>query len=176
MTFTERRFFGNQRLAVGAGVVVVVVLSLVLLHFVLRLGLGIGAWAPDLLTVALLLSVRRVRFGTAAAIGFTLGILEDAFVLVAFGANTVAMTLVGMLGAQTRVLFVTTTSLTFHLIYLAAGKWLRDFIHWLLQQKSDFASGFVESMLLDGVPAALYAALAGVLFAKLVGPHGESES
>ena len=176
MAAAERRFARGQRFALGSGAVLAVALTLAFGHFLLRLGLGIGTWAPDLLTMALLLSVRRVRFGTAAGIGFTLGILEDAFVLVTFGANTLAMTLLGMLGAQTRVLFVNTTSLSFHLIYLAAGKWLRDFIHWVLQQKSDFASGFVESMLLRGVPAALYVALVGVLFVKFLGPFGESES
>ena len=176
MAATERRFFSGQRLGTGAGAVVAVTLILVFLHFVLRLGMGIGAWAPDLLTVALLLSVRRVRFGTAATVGFTLGILEDAFALVAFGANTLAMTVVGILGAQTQVLFVTTTSLRFDIAYLAAGKWLRDFIHWILQQRMGLTTGFVEPMILDGVPAALYAALAGLLFLRLAGPFGEGES
>jgi cell shape-determining protein MreD len=176
MPATERRFFSGQRLGMGAGAAVAVTLILVFLHFVLRLGLGVGAWAPDLLTVALLLSVRRVRFGTAAAVGFTFGILEDAFALVAFGANTLAMTVVGILGAQTRVLFVTTTSLSFQIIYFAAGKWLRDFIHWMLQQRIGLSTGFLEPMVLNGVPAALYAALAGLLFVRLVGPFGESES
>ena len=160
----------------GAGAVVAVTLALTFLHFLLRLGLGIGAWAPDLLAVALLLSVRRVRVGTAAGIGFTLGILEDAFVLVAFGANTAAMTIVGMLGAQTRVLFVTTTSLSFILVYLVAGKWLRDFVHWLLQLRDGLAGGFVESMVLDAVPAALYVGLVGGLLVKVIGPLGESEA
>ena len=175
MAATERRFFGGQQLGMGAGTVVVT-LILVFLHFVLRLGLGIGAWAPDLLTVALLLNVRGMRLGTAAAVGFTLGILEDAFALVAFGANTLAMTVVGILGAQTHVLFVTTTSLAFHIVYLAAGKWLRDLIHWILQQGIGPTAGFVEPMILDAVPSALYAALAGLLFVRLVGPFGESES
>ncbi len=176
MAATERRFFGGQRLGMGAGGVVVVTLILVFLHFAFRLGLGIGAWAPDLLTVALLLNVRRLRLGTAAAVGFTLGILEDAFALATFGANTLAMTVVGILGAQTHVLFVTTTSLAFHIVYLAAGKWLRDLIHWILQQRIGPSTGFVEPMILDAVPAALYAALAGLLFVRLIGPYGESES
>lgn len=135
-----------------------------------------GSGAPDLLTVALLFNVRRVRSGTAACIGFGFGMLEDAFTLVAFGANTLAMTLVGVLGVQTRAFFVSTAALSFHIVYFAVGKWLRDFIHWMLQQGAGLNSGFVEPMILTSVPAALYAALAGVLLVKLIGPLSDSES
>ncbi len=176
MAVAERRLPGTGGPGIGPGVVVAITLILVFLHFVLRLGFGIGAGAPDLLTVALLLHVRRVRFGTAACIGFSLGMLEDAFTLVAFGANTVAMTLVGILGVQTRAFFVSTTSLSFHIVYFVTGKWLRDLVHWILQQRVELASGFVESMVLAGVPAALYAALVGVLLVQLLGAFSESES
>ena len=131
--------------------------------------------APDLLTVALLFNARRVRSGTAAGIGFIFGMLEDAFTLVAFGANTLAMTLVGVLGVQTRAFFVSTASLSFHIVYFALGKWLRDFIHWVLRQGAGLGGGFVEPMVLVGVPAALYAALAGVLLVKLIDPFGDGE-
>ena len=134
-----------------------------------------GAWTPDLLTVALLLHARRVRFGTAACVGFTLGMLEDAFTLVAFGANTVAMTVVGILGVQTRAFFVSTTSLSFHIVYFATGKWLRDFIHWILQQAAGISGGFIEPMILTGVPAAFYAAVVGVLVVKFIGPFNASD-
>ena len=151
-------------------------LLLVFLHFVLRLGFATDAAIPDLLTVVLLLGARRVRTGTAACIGFTLGMLEDAFTLAAFGTNTLAMVLTGILGVQTRVFFVSVTSLSFHIAYFGAGKWLRDFIHWILQVRAGPAAGFVEAMVLTGVPAALYAALTGVLLVKLIGSSGEGES
>ena len=176
MAVVDRPLPGSPRLGIGSGVVVAVTLILVFCHFVLKLGLGMGAEAPDLLTVALLFHVRRVHFGTAACVGFTLGMLEDAFALVAFGANTVAMTVVGILGVQTRAFFVPTTSLSFHLIYFVTGKWLRDFIHWILQQAAGVTSGFIEPMILTAVPAALYAALVGVLVVKLIGPFSEGES
>ena len=172
----ERPLTGTPRLGIGSGAAVALTLILVFFHFVLRLGLGVGAGAPDLLTVALLLHVRRVRSGTAACVGFTLGMLEDAFTLVAFGAHTVAMTLVGILGVQTRAFFVSTTSLSFHIVYFVAGKWLRDFIHWILQHAAGVRSGFIEPMVFAAVPAALYAALVGVLIVRLVGPFSESES
>lgn len=176
MVVAELPLPGSPRLGIGSGVAVALTLILVFLHFVLRLGLGMAAEAPDLLAVALLLHARRVRFGTAACVGFTLGMLEDAFTLVAFGANTVAMTVVAMLGAQTRALFVPTTSLSFLITYFVTGKWLRDLIHWLLQRAGGVPGGFVEPMILTGVPAALYAALVGVLVVKFIHPFNEGES
>lgn len=176
MAAAERPLPGTGRLGMGSGTGVFLTLILVFFHFFLRLGLGMGAEAPDLLTVALLLHVRRVRSGTAACIGFALGMLEDAFTLVTFGANTLAMTLVGILGVQTRAIFVSTASLSFHIVYFGAGKWLRDFVHWILQRRVGFASGFVEPMILTGVPAALYAALVGVILVKLTSPFSENET
>ncbi len=165
----------SPRLGIGSGAVVAVTLVLVCLHFVLRLGLGMGPEAPDLLVVALLLHVRNVRFGTAACIGFALGLLEDAFALVAFGANIVAMTVVGMLGVQTRAFFVSTTSISFHIVYFVVGAWLRDFIHWTLRWMAGVTGGFVEPMVLGAVPAALYAALVGVVVLRLTSPFSEHE-
>ncbi len=156
-----------------SGAVLAITLVLVLLHFVLWLGFGLGAAAPDLLTLALLLNARRVRAGTAACIGFALGVLADAFALVNFGANALAMSLVGILGVQTRALIVSAMSRSFHFVYFAVGKWSRDLVHWVLQQRAGHASGFVDALILDGVPAALYAASVGVLLVMLVGLFGE---
>ena len=147
--------------------------ALAVLHFFLRLGLGVGGWAPDLLTVALLVGVRGVGIGTGAGIGFAFGLLEDAFSILAFGANMVAMTVLGALGAQTRDLFVG-ESLQFYVGYLIVGKWLRDLIHWVLQGEA-IRGEFVQSMLIDGLPAALYAALVGTLILTVVGVVREPE-
>jgi hypothetical protein len=84
----------------------ILVAALVFVHFLLHVGLGYGRGAPDLLTVALLLAAREVRVGTAAAVGLLFGLLEDALSVLAFGANAVAMTAIGILGALTRDLFV----------------------------------------------------------------------
>lgn len=176
MAVAERPLPVARRLGIGPGTSVVVTLILVFFHFLLRLGMGMGAGAPDLLTIALLLNARRVRSGTAACIGFALGMLEDAFTLVAFGANTLAMTLVAILGVQTRAFFVSTAALSFQIVYFGAGKWLRDFVHWVLQQRVGLASGFLEPMILTGVPAALYAALVGVILVRLTGPFSENET
>ena len=90
---------------------------LILLHFGLHVSLGFGEGAPDLLAVGLLIGAREVGMGRAAGFGFVLGLLEDAFSVLAFGANTFALTLVGTGGAGTRDFFVG-DSLFFVMSYL----------------------------------------------------------
>ncbi len=70
----------------------VLVFLLVVLHFGLRLTLGMDVWAPDLLTLAVLIGARQLRGGPAAALGFALGLLEDAGSLGAFGAAAITQT------------------------------------------------------------------------------------
>ncbi len=142
------------------------------LHLLLRVGLGLGSWAPDLMTLALLIGARHVGLGAGAGMGFAFGLLEDAFSILAFGANTVAMTVVGALGARTRDLFVG-ESVQFFLWYLAIGKWIRDLIHWALTGDS-VRGAFVQQMLVDGSIAAAYAAAVGTLILVLLGAVRES--
>lgn len=137
----------------------VTVALLVLLHLLLHLGLGWAGWVPDLLAVALLLGARDLRIGAGAGFGFLLGLLEDAFSLLAFGANTVTFTLLGLVGARTRDLFVGDSAL-FMVSYLALGVWLRTFLHWMLAGPV-VRGGALEVLVLEGVPGALYAAVVG---------------
>ncbi|MCJ7629043.1 MAG: hypothetical protein MUO50_11730 [Longimicrobiales bacterium] len=136
-------------------------LFLVGLHFFLHVGLSIGRAAPDLLTLALLLAVGKRGMGWGGALGFFLGLLEDAFSILAFGANALAMTVVGILGARTRDLFVG-DSLLFFLAYLASGKLLRELIHWVAVGEA-MREPFLNAVLIDGGIAALYLALVGLL-------------
>ncbi|MFC1575035.1 hypothetical protein ACFL5A_00110 [Gemmatimonadota bacterium] len=144
---------------------------LVVLHFFLHLGLGIVRGAPDLLTLALLLAAREVGMGAGAGLGFFFGLLEDAFSVLAFGANALAMTVVGILGARTRDLFVG-DSLLFFFWYLAGGKWVRDLIHWIVAGEG--ARGPVlNALVIDGSLAAVYVAIIGLL---LLIPLGGKEA
>lgn len=136
-------------------------------HFFLKVGLGFGLWAPDLLTVALLLLARELRTGKAAAIGFCFGLLEDGFSILAFGANTLTLTLLGILGARSRDLFVA-ESAGFFLGYLAVGSWLRYALHWVLAGGAGRESAG-QVLLIQGPVAALYAAGVGVVFLLLTG-------
>lgn len=144
-----------------------VVPTLVVLHFLLHVGFSVGGGAPDLLTLALLLAAREKGMGLSAGFGFVLGLLEDAFSVLAFGASTLAMTLTGALGARTRDLFVG-DSLRFFFLYLGAGKLLRDLVYWIVAGET-IREPFVSSVLVDGGIAAIYVAVVGVLLVRALG-------
>jgi rod shape-determining protein MreD len=148
------------------------VVVLFLLHFLLHLGIGLGRVAPDLLTVALLLAARHVGAGTAAGLGFAFGVMEDAFSVLAFGASTLALTVVGAAGASTRDLFVG-DSFLFVVSYLFIGKWTRDLLHWVMVGES-LREPFTQAMLVEGSIAALYATAVGLLAMTLSGAWSES--
>ena len=133
---------------------------LVLLHFGLHLSLGLGRSAPDLLIVALLIAAREVGVGTGAGLGFLFGLLDDAFSVLAFGANTLALTLVGVAGGKTRDFFVG-DSLSFMVSYLVFGKWCRDLLHWVAVGEA-VREPFIDTMLINSPLAAAYATLIGL--------------
>lgn len=148
------------------------VVVLALLHFLLHLGFGLGSLAPDLLTISLLLAAREVGMGTAAGIGFAFGILLDAFSLLAFGANTVAMTVLGAAGARTRDLFVG-DSFFFVVSYLFLGKWVKDLLFWVLVGEG-IREPFVQAVLVEASVNGLYAAAVGVVVVTVTGAWWES--
>lgn len=145
--------------------------GLVVLHFLLHLGFGIGRAAPDLLTVALLLAAWTGGIGRGAGFGFAFGLLEDAFSVLAFGANAVAMTVVGALGSVTREFFVG-ESLLFFVAYLVVGKWVRDFLQWIVAGEA-VREPFVQGLVLQSGLAALYGAAVGVALILITGRPGE---
>ena len=150
----------------------ILVAALVFLHFLLHVGLGYGRGAPDLLTIALLLAAREVGLGTAAALGLFLGLLEDALSVLAFGANAVAMTVIGILGALTRDLFVGDSRL-FAVSYFFVGKWMRDFLHWVMVGDS-LRQPFLDQVIVQGFTASVYAAIVGLIVVMLVPRPGEA--
>lgn len=149
-----------------------VVAVLVVLHFFLHVGLGLGSQAPDLLTVALLLAAREVGVGTAAGIGLVFGLLEDALSVLSFGANTVAMVVLGSAGAATRDLFVG-DSFVFMVSYFFAGKVVRDLVHWVVTGEA-IRQPFVDQVLLHGALGGLYAAATAVVVLTVTGLWRES--
>ncbi len=134
---------------------------LIILHFGLHVSLGLGELAPDLLVIALLLGAREVDIGRGAGLGFLLGLLEDAFSVLSFGANTLALTLVGMAGSRTRDLFVG-DSLLFMISYLVLGKWMRDLLHWVAVGEG-LRESFIDTMLIQSPISAAYAGLIGLV-------------
>jgi rod shape-determining protein MreD len=131
------------------------------LHFVLHISLGLGAWAPDLLTLAVLLGARELEGGAAAALGFGLGLVEDAVSLGAFGAGMVTQTVVGYLGARSRDLFVG-ESVLFLGLYLFVGAWLQDALYFGVAQAVR-RGGVSEQLLMAAPMEAAYVAVVGMV-------------
>ena len=144
-----------------------VVVGLFLLHFLLHVGMGLGRGAPDLLTVALLLAAREVGVGSAAGTGLLFGLLEDALSVLSFGANSVSMSILGLLGAVTRDLFVG-DSLFFLVSYFVVGKFVRDLIHWTVVGDT-VRQSFMDQVLVQGLLGGLYAAAVGIAVMAVTG-------
>jgi len=110
--------------------VIFVILFLAFLHFLL--GPLFDSWfvSPNLLVCAVLLSARQLRPSGAAAVGFVLGLLEDAMVVSHFGLATLLLLLLGYLGSLTRDLFVG-EELLFIGTYLFIGTWLFEATSYL---------------------------------------------
>lgn len=145
---------------------------LVVLHLSLHVGLGVGAAAPDLMTLGLLIMVRELGVARAALLGLALGLLEDALSVPTFGSAALAMTVVAIVGARTRDLFVG-DSVLFAVTYLMLGKWLRDLLQWLLVAE-EFREPFVRTMLVEGGLAAAYMALVGLVALAVLGISWDS--
>lgn len=150
----------------------VVVGLLFVLHFLLHVGLSIGAGAPDLLTVALLIGAREVGLGPAALLGLVFGLLEDALSAVSFGANSIAMTVVALGGGVTRDLFVGDSRL-FVVSYFFLGKVARDLLHWLSVGEG-VRQPFVEQVAVQGTIGGAYAAVVGLALVTVTGLTRES--
>ena len=133
---------------------------LVVLHFALHLTLGMGGWAPDLLTLAVLLAARQLRGGPAAGLGFALGLLEDGVSLGAFGAAAMTQTVIGYLGARSRDLFVG-DSVLFLSLYFFLGAWLQDGLYYWVAPGVRRGEP-VDALLVQAPLDALYVAVAGV--------------
>lgn len=144
-----------------------VILLLVTVHFLFTVGFGVERGMPDLLVLALLLAARELRVGSAAFLGLALGVLEDAFAVLSFGANALALVLVGILGSRSRDVFVGESG-AFIVLYLGLGKWLRDLLHWIAAGGG--ARGpFLEVVLLQGFAGAVYVAAVGWFVAMVAG-------
>lgn len=133
---------------------------LVAAHFVLRVSLGFGEGAPDLLTVAVLLGARRVRPSLGALLGLVLGLLRDSLGVGSFGADALAMTIIGWLGGRSRDWFEGGTPL-FIGVYLTVGVWAHHILRTVLGGVP-VDSSVIGALLVAPILGALYAAAAGV--------------
>jgi rod shape-determining protein MreD len=149
----------------------VFIIILIAIDLSLHVGLGFGAGAPDLLTVAALLSARRLTGVKASLVGLVLGLLADSLSVVSFGASAVAMVIVCFLGARTRDMFEGNSTL-FIGAYLFLGKWLRDAI-WFgaapAAHDGDPISILWTALPLHALITAVCGAIAIMIFRAVVG-------
>jgi rod shape-determining protein MreD len=150
-----------------------VVALLALGHLLLHVAFGFGVVAPDLLVVALLVVAREVGLRWGATVGLIFGLLEDAFSVQSFGANALAMSVVGALAGSTRDLFVGDSRI-FLASYLFVGKWLRDLIFWLASS-DPLRESFGNAMLERASLSAAYVVAVGVLALWLAGLPASDE-
>lgn len=134
---------------------------LLVAYFFLHLTLGLETGAPDLLTVAVLLAARQLPGGGAAAVGFALGLLDDAASVTAFGAAAATFTIIAYIGARSRDLFVG-DSLLFLTLYLFVGVWAQEILYYLLAPALRHGDA-VDALLMQAPLQALYAAAVGLV-------------
>ena len=140
---------------------VLFMIVLVALHLFMRVGLGMEFWAPDLLTIGLLLAARRMPAGMAAGLGLLLGLIRDSVNISTFGSDMVVMTIMGYLGSRSRDYFVG-DSVFFLAIYLFLGKWLHDALYFVVGRAIG-TRDVVSSLLVEAPIAAAYSAFAGLI-------------
>lgn len=145
----------------------VLALLLFVLHFVLHVGFSYGRGAPDFLTLAILLLARELPVGRAGAVGLLFGLCEDALSVLAFGANSIALTVVAIGGAITRDLFVGDSRM-FLISYVLIGKLVRDLSHWIAVGEG-LRQPFMEQVLIQGGLSAVYLAAVGLVVAEVWG-------
>ncbi|MGD2154537.1 MAG: rod shape-determining protein MreD [Gemmatimonadales bacterium] len=118
------------------------VLALTFLHFALTPLFQSWFAGPNLLLCAVLVSARQLRPGAAAAVGFVLGLLEDAMAVSHFGLATLLLVLVAYLGSLTRDTFVGEEPL-FMGTYLLAGTWIYETAVYLIAGASGDALSYI---------------------------------
>lgn len=144
---------------------------LLVLHYTLRPLLG---WrAPiDFLVIAALLAAVRVRPGTAALLGFGLGIASDSINPSGFGAGALAMTGVSFLASWLKAIFFA-DNLALNGFFFFVGKWLFDIIQVVTEQRLTGADMATQLLLWSPLSAANTAA-AGVVLLIMLRPVLES--
>jgi rod shape-determining protein MreD len=152
----------------GAAVrAIITFLIFVVLHYTLRPLLG---WrAPmDFLVLALLLGAVRVRPGTAAVLGFILGLVSDSLAPEALGAGAMAMTVVGFGAAYLKAVFFA-DNIVLNAFFFFLGKWVFDIIYFLGEQRVHGVE-LVQQLLLWSPLSAAVTAAAGVLLLFIMRP------
>jgi rod shape-determining protein MreD len=147
--------------------VTTVLCVLVALHFTLRPVLDWRA-GVDFLVIGLLLVAVRVRPGTAAVVGFLLGLILDAMNPGAFGAAALGLTVTGFVASRLKAVFFA-DELGLNAVFVLGGKLVFDVITIVAEGR--LGGGALVWQLLVWTPlSALATAVVGVVVIALVRP------
>jgi rod shape-determining protein MreD len=148
-------------------------LIFIVLHYTLRPLLG---WrAPmDFLVLALLLAAVRVRPGTAAVIGFLLGLISDSLAPEALGAGALAMTTIGFGASYLKAVFFA-DNLVLNAFFFFLGKWVFDIMYFIGEQRVH-GWELVQQLILWSPVSAAVTAAAGVILLFIMRPLLEPSS
>jgi rod shape-determining protein MreD len=151
----------------------VVCAILVVLHFTLR---PLLAWRAgiDFLVVALIFGAVRLRPGGAALYGFLLGLAADSLALNAFGANALAMTVVGFAASWLKAVFFA-DNLALNGFFVFLGKWLFDLIFLVAEHRLGGLELIMQLFVWSSLSAAV-TALAGVVALMVLRPLLEART
>jgi rod shape-determining protein MreD len=157
----------------GLGVIrgAVVFGLLLVLHYTLRPLLG---WrAPiDFLVIAVLLAAVRVRPGTAALLGFALGLAIDSLTVTGLGAGALAMSAIAFTASWLKAIFFA-DNLVLNGFFFFVGKWAFDIVLVIAEQRLSGGDMLTQLLLWSPLSAA-NTAIAGIVLLILLRPVLES--
>jgi rod shape-determining protein MreD len=142
-------------------------LVLVVLHYTLRPVLGWRA-EPDFLVIALLLVAIRVRPGSAAVLGFMIGLVADSVVLHAFGSAALAMSIVAFSASWLKAVFFA-DNMALNAFFFFAGKWLFNALYLVAERRLGGGELVMQILVWSSLSAAV-TAIAGLMALLILRP------
>ncbi len=148
----------------------VVVLVLVVLQFAVQ---PLMPWrvSPDFLVMAVLYAAVRMRPGSAAVLGFAVGLATDSLALSGFGAGALAMAVVGFGASWLKGMFFA-DNVAIYAAFLFLGKWAFDIVSVLAQHQMSFGA-LMAQLFVWSVLSALFTAVVGVVAMAVLRPISE---
>ncbi|HVA58512.1 MAG TPA: rod shape-determining protein MreD [Gemmatimonadaceae bacterium] len=130
--------------------------------------------SPDFLVIALLYAAVRIRPGSAAVLGFALGLVTDSLSLGGFGAGALALTIVGFGASWLKAVFFA-DNLAINAAFLFLGKWAFDVLYALARHTMSLGQTLAQ-ILLWSVLSAAFTAVVGVVVLAILRPLDPAEA
>lgn len=141
-------------------------LILLVLHYTLRPMLGWRA-EPDFILIALLLVAIRIRPGSAAVLGFVMGLTADSVALQGFGAGALAMSVVAFSASWLKAVFFA-ENMALNAFFFFVGKWFFNALYLLVERRLAGGELVMEILVWSSLSAAVtaFAGLAALVILR----------